>query len=64
MLIRTLRYKPAVSFRLVSAFILLVVTFSSCLNAKKAAYFPDLNDGIIAAKTPVPESVIQKKRYP
>lgn len=38
----------------------LVTVFTSCVNTRKAKYFPDAQSGTIAANTPLPESVIQK----
>lgn len=39
---------------------LTIVILSSCINTRKAKYFPDATNGIIATNTPIPESVIQK----
>lgn len=39
---------------------LILVVFSSCINTRKAKYFPDAANGTIATNTPIPESVIQK----
>jgi polysaccharide export outer membrane protein len=33
---------------------------SSCGNAKKVRYFPNVKDGIVPTNSPIPESVIQK----
>lgn len=44
-------------FSLLSIFL---VMFSSCINTRKAKYFPDALDGTIATNTPIPEAVIQQ----
>lgn len=40
--------------------IFLVVISFSCVNTRKATYFNDLGESVIATKTPVPISLIQK----
>lgn len=44
----------------ISLLSIFLVMFSSCINTRKAKYFPDALDGTIATNTPIPEAVIQQ----
>lgn len=44
----------------ISLLSIVLVMFSSCINTRKAKYFPDALDGTIATNTPIPEAVIQQ----
>ena len=44
----------------ISLLSIFLVMLSSCINTRKAKYFPDALDGTIATNTPIPEAVIQQ----
>lgn len=57
-MLRRLNCKSVLFEILIGSFF--VVLFSSCINTRKAKYFPDAQNGTIATNTPIPESMIQK----
>lgn len=57
-MLRKLNCKSVLFEILIGSFLLVV--FGSCVNTRKAKYFPDALNGTIATNTPIPETAIQQ----